>query len=1040
MNPMDNGGPPRPGVPGPAGGPMPGFRPPFSGAPAGGPPPGGSFPRGPPSGPAGVMPGGPMPSFPSRPGFPRPSGPSSNPLPNQPGPGGCFPRPGGVRPAGSPGSVPPGAPGPFGGPPGVRRPASPQSNPPLGGMGFPQGGRLPQPGAPGQAGAPGMASTSVTPPARMPQFQPQAQGPPIPGMGAPQGRIPAPGMMQPPPQGQMPAGGGMMAPSGFMPHANAGPPGMMQPGMVPPGPPGAPAAMPGPGMGALPGQAAPKFAPPPGVPVYQQTLDRFETLTLGPSGPGAQDAMTDASTLPRPAGPNEHNALDPPVELQSNNCHPAFMRPTVYTLPRSGTLQQRFHLPVGAVVRPLAEGATAPKVPLIKLDSSGIVRCRRCRTYINPHVTWTDGGRRWSCNVCQCLNDVAMEYFCTLDESGQRRDILERPELSLGSVEYVAPPEYMVRGPMPTVYFFVIDVTMAAVRSGMVQRVAETIKGLLDHLPGDDRKKVGFLTYDSTLHFYNLKSTLSQPQMLVVPEVEDPFVPLPDDLLVNLKESREVIDALLDNLGDMFAQNTMVESCMGSALQAAYMVTNHIGGKLLLFLSSVPTLGPGKIKNRENAGLYGTDRESSLRNPDDAFYKRFSAECSRTQITVDVFAFGSQYMDLASIVCIPRYTGGQVYYYPGFYAPRDTTKLKSEITRNLTRTTGWEAVMRIRCSKGLRISSFNGNFFIRSSDLLALPTVDPDKAFAIQITHDEQVLDGNQAFIQCALLYTASCGERRIRVHTLRLPITTETSELYKTADASAMATLMMKLGVERSLSARLDDCRRMIETKLVSGMREYRVMHSTHFRGVNKLIYPDSLRFLPLWVLGVMKCGALRGAADVQPDERVAIGYEVISSSLEHIMKLLYPLVYPLGHLKGGWPSAAKGKVGLPPSLPSSHAYMDTAGIHLVDAGRVLVLWVGRNVPKEVLVQIFGQEATTKDISQLPFEPPKDNPASKLLSVLLSEIRQERGVFPQCYVIQQGSQVEAHIAPYFVEDRLTASYSYFDFMLHLHRNIGAKQ
>jgi hypothetical protein len=43
------------------------------------------------------------------------------------------------------------------------------------------------------------------------------------------------------------------------------------------------------------------------------------------------------------------------------------------------------------------------------------------------------------------------------------------------------------------------------------------------------------------------------------------------------------------------------------------------------------------------------------------------------------------------------------------------------VRHNLTRTTGWEAVMRIRCSKGLRISAFHGHFFIRSTDLLALP-------------------------------------------------------------------------------------------------------------------------------------------------------------------------------------------------------------------------------------------------------------------------------------------------------------------------------
>ena len=55
----------------------------------------------------------------------------------------------------------------------------------------------------------------------------------------------------------------------------------------------------------------------------------------------------------------------------------------------------------------------------------------------------------------------------------------------------------------------------------------------------------------------------------------------------------------------------------------------------------------------------------------------------------------------------------QLYYYPGFMAARDGTKLTAEITHNLTRPTAWEAVMRVRCSKGLRISAFHGHFFNR---------------------------------------------------------------------------------------------------------------------------------------------------------------------------------------------------------------------------------------------------------------------------------------------------------------------------------------
>jgi protein transport protein SEC24 len=68
---------------------------------------------------------------------------------------------------------------------------------------------------------------------------------------------------------------------------------------------------------------------------------------------------------------------------------------------------------------------------------------------------------------------------------------------------------------------------------------------------------------------------------------------------------------------------------MGPALQAAFLLMNHIGGKLLLFQAAAPSLGIGRIKARDNPALYGTDREYSLRTPDDPFYKRFSAEASR---------------------------------------------------------------------------------------------------------------------------------------------------------------------------------------------------------------------------------------------------------------------------------------------------------------------------------------------------------------------------------------------------------------------------
>lgn len=54
--------------------------------------------------------------------------------------------------------------------------------------------------------------------------------------------------------------------------------------------------------------------------------------------------------------------------------------------------------------------------------------------------------------------------------------------------------------------------------------------------------RVGFVTYNKILHFYNVNSALAQPQMMVVSDVADMFLPLLDGFLVNFQESRAVIN------------------------------------------------------------------------------------------------------------------------------------------------------------------------------------------------------------------------------------------------------------------------------------------------------------------------------------------------------------------------------------------------------------------------------------------------------------------------------------------------------------------
>ena len=65
----------------------------------------------------------------------------------------------------------------------------------------------------------------------------------------------------------------------------------------------------------------------------------------------------------------------------------------------------------------------------------------------------------------------------------------------------------------------------------------------------------------------------------------------------------------------------------------------------------------------------------------------------------------------------------------------------------------------------------------------------------------------------------------------------------------------------------------------MVAALREVRLLHAQQLRMANKLAFPAQMRLLPPWTLGIVRGPAVRGGkgSDVPPDERIAIGYDVM-------------------------------------------------------------------------------------------------------------------------------------------------------------------
>ncbi|KAM9237083.1 protein transport protein Sec24B isoform 2-T2 [Leptosomus discolor] len=687
-------------------------------------------------------------------------------------------------------------------------------------------------------------------------------------------------------------------------------------------------------------------------------------------------------------------------DLRKLNCSPDSFRCTLTNIPQTQALLNKAKLPLGLLLHPFRDLTQLPVI-----TSSTIVRCRSCRTYINPFVSFIDQ-RRWKCNLCYRVNDVPEEFmYNPLTRSyGEPH---KRPEVQNSTVEFIASSDYMLRPPQPAVYLFVLDVSHNAVEAGYLTIVCQSLLENLDKLPGDSRTRIGFITFDSTVQFYNLQEGLSQPQMLIVSDIDDIFLPTPDSLLVNLHESRELIKDLLSALPNMFTNTRETHSALGPALQAAFKLMSPTGGRISVFQTQLPSLGAGLLHSREDPNQRSSTKVVQHLGPATDFYKKLALDCSGQQTAVDLFLLSSQYSDLASLACISKYSAGCIYYYPSFHHshnPAQAEKLQKDLKRYLTRKIGFEAVMRIRCTKGLSIHTFHGNFFVRSTDLLSLANVNPDAGFAVQMSIEESLTDTSLVCFQTALLYTSSKGERRIRVHTLCLPVVSSLADVYAGADVQAIVCLLANMAVDRSVSSSLSDARDALVNAVVDSLAAY--MSTASNLQQSMLIAPNSLKLFPLYILALLKQKAFRTGMSTRLDDRVYAMCQMKSQPLVHLMKMIHPNLYRIDKL------------------------IEESTIHVND----------RVVPQPPLQKLSAEKLTREGAflmdcgsAQLP---EVDALSSERTRSFISWLRDSRPLSPVLQVIKDENPAKTDFFQHLIEDRTEAAFSYYEFLLNIQQQI----
>lgn len=835
-----------------------------------------------------------------------------------------------------------------------------------------------------------------------------------------------------------------------------------------------------------------------------QRVNRFRYRRGAPS-------RIDPAQMPRPPLPVDggtyqtrsltHRRIPPTSSvnfkvIDTGNASPRFIRTTLCAPPTTKDILNELNIPFAVVCTPFADHeATEEPVPRVKSsDSEGPVRCKKCNGYMNAFVTWLDGGSSWSCNLCNELNVTPPWYFCSLDGMGTRLDKPTREELNRGTVDFVVGQDYCQRPPQEPIFVFALDVSPRALATGFTSAGIQAIRTTMSDLPGGADTRVGILTFDSHVHFYVIRRYAKEKLKLMAIDPEDPTPALPaSDWIFPLVSHQDLMDEALSKVSELISISQRIvgsqptQSCPGSALRAAQRALVETGGRIVLLTACHPVLGFGRVFCRESTSHYGTESEIALygdfdiaasfaktQAERDVFreYNEMRNEMCATNVCVDVFISGEgdDFKDNGILGELTQKTGGNLrVIYGDLTVPENASHLEQELLKSTMAMRASEGLVKLRLSRNFRVVNYIGKGVYNSSNgEIQCNGFDSEDTSCWVLKHETALKEDEKVYLQLAVLCTDMDRKRIIRVINICYSATADFHLIYRSSDTDAVVTTIHKIAVQKamtkSLTQRNDGPRDYLNTMLTEFLYKYRVHCSSHSpRG--QLILPESLKLLPLYIMGILKHPILlenSGTSGTTIQMRYAVrgherAYELrraLCMNPKMTLNVLYPRLFAMHLLDDDesvpYETDGQWRMKLPHSMPPTSEILDADGIYILDDGTICWLYIGRAVATELIEGLFNvynhdrpSHITLKAETHL--DPDMDFIREHVVRMMaiLNELRLESTRMPVMRVIWGDRPSDNGEASRFslrlVEDSIYGVLSYVDFLCKMHTMIQAK-
>ena len=734
-------------------------------------------------------------------------------------------------------------------------------------------------------------------------------------------------------------------------------------------------------------------------------------------------------------------------QYEKLNSSKEFLRPTINIFPRYDTQLNQLKIPIGLSISPSSIYSKQEDFPLITYgEQHEVPRCKNnnCKAFINPFIKLIDNDK-WQCNICKNINKIE-DYFFKNEEEKENKI-----ELNYGSYEFLLNKSYWKNEQPPNKlnYHFIIDISYKAIESGFAQCALESIKDCIisnyfyksDIFP----IKISLITYDTSIHFYSVNEKSNQFTMFCINENKDLFLPTyKDNLLISLLQNKnklvQIIESIQNSINNKLNEKKIQKEKNPNKIFEAIKLVNlyggNVGGKILVFSGS-------EYKNAEmmNDIKDDDDIQKEKENGYNQYLERggkklgqLGIDVTYNNFSINIFQACDEFCKLVTINQMCDNSNGNIYFYKNFNPDIHYINLYNQIKRILTNETQLEGTLKLRLSNGFYIKEYITSVLLYNRKLFVFPSHDVDQKYIVELSmlnQEEQAQQNisknidNYFYIQSCLLFSRGDGTRRMRVHNLCLPISSNNNQIYESIDSEYLACFLAQK------SSHLIYRYRNLEKGVASVEKEFFYMFNEYFNNMEftKREISNTMNILILLFLGVMKLCLFNKKKDKgflnDIDLSNFFRIKLLRMSTEEILPFIYPRIYLLDDILN------INIENYPDVVNNSLEGINKGNLFLVDNGFFLYIYCKKNIEKNLCQNLYGVDDYNKinyyeiNENNVFEENNEENEVKIKIKNLIESIRSSKSVYQNMNFIFEGINEENFLKDILIEDNFNKNYPY---------------